>query len=301
MLLSSAVLASALAPFAPAQFVAEPTGFQSAEGYANVSIRYKEVPTGICEQDPNVKSYSGFADVSENEHIFFWFFETRNGDPAEAPLTLWINGGPGSSSMIGLWQELGPCGVDYNGNVYNNPFSFSNVSNMIFIDEPVTTGISYSIPVSGYTDDQGNVISLPTPECPDYAGDTCGTYNIPDPLLTANSTPNAAPNVWKTLQGFMGAFPQYSRNGFHFTTESYGGHYGPVFSTYFEDQNAAGAGHNISLESVFIGNGWYGESRKTFLHYALLYVHCTAVEQHDLKRVRQPKSARLRHATFFTS
>jgi carboxypeptidase C (cathepsin A) len=36
--------------------------------------------------------------------------------------------------------------------------------------------------------------------------------------------------MWKTLQGFMGAFPQYSRNGFSFTTESYGGHYGPVFN-----------------------------------------------------------------------
>jgi carboxypeptidase C (cathepsin A) len=36
--------------------------------------------------------------------------------------------------------------------------------------------------------------------------------------------------MWKTLQGFMGAFPHYSRNGFSFTTESYGGHYGPVFN-----------------------------------------------------------------------
>lgn len=36
--------------------------------------------------------------------------------------------------------------------------------------------------------------------------------------------------MWKTLQGFMGAFPEYSRSGFSFTTESYGGHYGPVFN-----------------------------------------------------------------------
>jgi carboxypeptidase D len=61
----------------------------------------------------------------------------------------------------------------------------------------------------------------------------------------------------------MGAFPQYSRKSFHFTTESYGGHYGPIFNEYIETQNAAirngslpGA-HVISLESVMIGNGWY--------------------------------------------
>jgi carboxypeptidase C (cathepsin A) len=36
--------------------------------------------------------------------------------------------------------------------------------------------------------------------------------------------------MWKTLQGFMGAFPDYSRNGFNFATESYGGHYAPVFN-----------------------------------------------------------------------
>lgn len=33
--------------------------------------------------------------------------------------------------MIGLFQELGPCGVDINGQPYNNPYSWSNVSNMV--------------------------------------------------------------------------------------------------------------------------------------------------------------------------
>lgn len=96
-------------------------------------------------------------------------------------------------------------------------------------------GFSYSIPVPGYVDPNNpmdDIETLPNATCPDYATSfgTCGTYSYPNYTLTANSTAAAAPNMWKTLQGFMGAFPQYSRDGFHFATESYGGHYGPVFS-----------------------------------------------------------------------
>ena len=163
--------------------------------------------------------------------------------------------------MIGLFQELGPCGVDADGNVFNNPYSWTNASNMLFIDQPTQTGFSYSIPIPGYEDpNTGNIIALPDNTCPDYAADIgCGTYSYPNASLTVNSTDGAAPNFWKTLQGFMGAFPQYSRNEFIFTTESYGGHYGPVFNEYIETQNAkniSGA-HPIKLGAVMIGNGWY--------------------------------------------
>lgn len=244
-----------------AQFVAEPTNFTTKTGHAGIDVRYKEVPAGICEQDPTVKSYSGFADVSENEHIFWWFFEARNADPTTAPLTIWINGGPGSSSMIGLFQEQGPCGVDYDGNVYNNPYSWSNISNMIFIDQPTTTGLSYSIPVPGYQDSfTGDIVALPNATCPDYADpSTCGTYNVYNTTLTANSTVAAAPNFYLTLQAFTGAFPQYSSNGVYFTTESYGGHYGPIFSRYILEQNELNTTGTapIDLRAVMIGNGWY--------------------------------------------
>ncbi|KAJ9221317.1 hypothetical protein DTO169C6_6305 [Paecilomyces variotii] len=255
------LLAAALLPVAYAQFVAPPTDLTATKGYLDIPVRYKKVPNGVCETDPNVKSFSGYVDVEENEHIFFWFFEARNEEPEKAPLTVWINGGPGSSSMIGLFQENGPCGIDSNGKVYNNPYSWSNASNMLYIDQPTQTGFSYSIPVPGYVDsDTGDIITLPNNTCPDYAKDSsCGTYSYPNVTLTANSTEAAAPNFYRALQGFMGAFPQYSREKFHFTTESYGGHYGPVFNEYIEQQNknlAPGA-KEIKLESVMIGNGWY--------------------------------------------
>ncbi|KAK5150435.1 hypothetical protein LTS14_010125 [Recurvomyces mirabilis] len=248
-----------------AQFVPAPTDLIKTKGFLDLPVRYKEVPEGICELTPGVKSYSGYVDIEDGQHIFWWFFETRNGDPESAPLSIWINGGPGSSSMIGLFQELGPCGVGADGEIYFNPYSWNNVSNMLFIDHPAQVGFSYSVPVSAYVSDSGNIVQLPNATCPDYAEDlgTCGTYSAPNLTDTANSTAAAAPSMWKTLQGFFGAFPQYSRHEFNFATESYGGHYGPIFNEYLEQQNTLiesgklpGA-HYIKLSTLLIGNGWY--------------------------------------------
>lgn len=239
------------------QFVSEPNGFTTKTGYAGIPVRFKEVPAGTCELDPKVKSYSGYADVDENQHIFFWFFEAREVDPLKAPLTVWISGGPGASSINELFQHLGPCFVDYSGNVYNNPHSWSTFSNILFIDQPNQVGFSYSIPVPAFQNEDEEIVPLPNNTCP--PDKTCETWSLPDKTLTANSTENAAPNMWKTLQGFLGAFPQYTGNGLHLTSESYGGHYGPVFSRYFEGQNDAKipGTTKIELQSLMIGNGWY--------------------------------------------
>jgi len=160
---------------------------------------------------------------------------------------------------MGLFQELGPCGVDPYGEVYSNPHSWSNVSNMLFIDQPTQTGLSYTKPVPGYKQG-GDVIELPDNICPDYVDDpsSCGTYPHPNMTLTANSTEGAARNFWLTLQGFMGAFPQYTKNGFNLATESYGGHYGPVFSAYIERRNdrLTPSTVRIPLKTLLVGNGW---------------------------------------------
>ncbi|KAF2772299.1 alpha/beta-hydrolase [Teratosphaeria nubilosa] len=257
--------ASTIVTTVSSQFVTPPANLTAAKGFLDLPVRYKQVPDGICELTPGVKSYSGYVDISSQQHIFFWFFEARNQDPTEAPLTVWINGGPGSSSMIGLFQELGPCGVDSNGEVYYNPYAWNNASNLLVIDHPAQVGFSYSVPVPGYVSSVGDIVQLPNATCPDYAQalGTCGTYSYPNETDTANSTLAAAPSMWKTLQGFFGAFSQYSRHEFNFATESYGGHYGPIFNEYLEEQNALikdgklpGA-QEIKLSTLLIGNGWY--------------------------------------------
>lgn len=67
------------------------------------SLRYKE--PGLCETTEGVKSYSGFIDIAEDKHIFFWFFESRH-NPASDPITLWLNGGPGADAMAGLFEGM---------------------------------------------------------------------------------------------------------------------------------------------------------------------------------------------------
>lgn len=65
-------------------------------------VRFKETPT-VCETTPDVRSLAGYVDLDDDAHVFFWFFEARK-TPETAPVTLWLNGGPGSDSLVGLFE-----------------------------------------------------------------------------------------------------------------------------------------------------------------------------------------------------
>lgn len=94
-------------------------------------------------------------------------------------------------------------------------------------DQPVGVGFSHAKVGPGYFNPVyfQDLIGLPSEECPEYAKahDSCGKYSLANATTTSNSTSAAASNFWKAIQGFMGAFPQYSRHDFHFATESFGG------------------------------------------------------------------------------
>jgi len=132
--LSFALLASASAFHSEADFS---LGGQLAEA----------TPT-LC--DPNVQQYSGYFHLSTSgilsaKNYFYWFFESRKA-PKDAPIVLWMTGGPGCSSEVALFGENGPCSVNAAGNeTMPNPHSWNSAVNLLYIDQPAGTGFSYGL------------------------------------------------------------------------------------------------------------------------------------------------------------
>jgi len=68
--------------------------------------------TGIPDVDFDVgESYAGLLPISskadEKRTFFFWYFVSTN-TLATDEIMIWLNGGPGASSLEGLLQENGP-------------------------------------------------------------------------------------------------------------------------------------------------------------------------------------------------
>lgn len=196
--------------------------------FPEYAIRLKS-PEGLC--DPSVRQYSGYLDITETKHLFFWFFESRH-QPQSDPLVLWLNGGPGCSSSTGLLFELGPCNIKHEGkSTEPNPHSWNQRANMLFLDQPVNVGYSYA-------DDRSDSVS---------------------------DSITAAQDVYAFLQLFYARFPAYLKAGFHVAAESYGGQYAPniAYRIVEENNKLLQSIHRsslsdkliIPLSSVIIGNG----------------------------------------------
>jgi len=236
-------------------------GLKTVTTPTGVTIRYKEPgKEGICETTPGVNSYSGHIDIAPNVHVFFYFFESRS-NPASDPLSLWLNGGPGSDSLIGLFDELGPCRINSNLSSVLNPYSWNDVSNMLFLSQPVGTGFSYQETAKGSEQSYTGTFLNAT------QANATGTYPILDPVDKGeiDTTDLAAIAAWHIIQGFLSGLEQLgatigTSRDFNLWTESYGGHYGPAFFNYFQKQNAAIAngsmpGYALNMATLGIGNG----------------------------------------------
>ncbi|RMJ03774.1 Carboxypeptidase Y A [Fusarium euwallaceae] len=168
----------------------------------NYNLRAKKVDPSKLGVD-KVTQYSGYLDDEEQDkHLFYWFFESRN-DPENDPVVLWLNGGPGCSSLTGLFLELGPASINKKIEIVNNPWSWNNNASVIFLDQPVNVGYSYS----------GGSVS---------------------------NTVAAGKDIYALLTLFFHQFPQYAKQDFHIAGESYAGHYIPVFANEIlshEDRN----------------------------------------------------------------
>lgn len=253
-LAATAVWLLAGASLVRGQFPSQPEGVKVLESRFGdgVQISYKE--PGICEETPGVKSYSGYvhlppgslADLNETQNYsintFFWFFEARK-DPHNAPLSIWMNGGPGSSSLLGLLVENGPCFINYDSNsTIPNEWSWNNDVNMLYLDQPVQVGLSYDSLQNVTVDlDSGRVTVLNYTDPVPKQNSTLlvGTYPSQKANNTAFGSRNGAIALWHFAQAWFQEFPAYMPNDrrISIATESYGGRYGPAYFAFFEEQN----------------------------------------------------------------
>ncbi|XDG07750.1 hypothetical protein ABKA04_007365 [Annulohypoxylon sp. FPYF3050] len=213
--------------------------------FQNVNVSYKEVPSDICVE---TTSYAGYVNFEPNSmsgvehdypvHTFFWYFRSQN-NAEGSPLIIWLNGGPGASSILGLFTENGPCHINETIDPEPNPLSWNLDYNVLYVDQPVQTGFSYDIKTPGMFDPKtGNIIVDGSGE-----GDPTlipGNFSSQDTNSTANTTENAARHFWNFLQVWLQDFPEHnsSDDSISIWTESYGGRYGPSFARFIHEQNA---------------------------------------------------------------
>ncbi|KAF7848167.1 hypothetical protein BT93_L2234 [Corymbia citriodora subsp. variegata] len=170
------------------------------------------------------RHYSGYVSVDDSlgKALFYWFFEATS-QPAKKPLLLWLNGGPGCTSVgFGEAQELGPFlvkeGSD-NPTLRFNNCSWNKAANLLFLDSLVDVGFSYSNATVEYGD---------------------------------NST---ARDAHAFLLNWFKRFPQYKSSEFYIAGESYAGHYAPQLAEVIYDENQKSSKDTyINLKGIMIGN-----------------------------------------------
>ncbi|XP_049271937.1 probable serine carboxypeptidase CPVL [Rhipicephalus sanguineus] len=170
---------------------------------------------------PDILSYSGYITVDKdlNSNLFFWFFPAME-DPENAPVSLWLQGGPGTSSMFGLFAENGPYLVDENGNARLRPVTWARTISMLYVDNPVGTGFSFTDSTKGYSRNQTDV----------------------------------SRNMLEMLQQFFTLFRDYASNDFYLSGESYAGKYVPSIGVALHESRGK-LRVPINFKGIIIGNG----------------------------------------------
>lgn len=165
---------------------------------------------------PPFKQYSGYLKAGGSRLLHYWFTESQ-GSPDTDPVILWMNGGPGCSSLLGLITELGPFHLTKDGrNLTINPYSWNKVANVIFLEAPAGVGFSY---------------------------DPDGDYHTNDD--------RTADDNYLAVQDFFTKFPSLRNNGFYVMGESYGGVYVPMLTSRLLKEP-----RGIKLKGYAIGNGY---------------------------------------------
>ena len=155
---------------------------------------------------PPQPQWSGFLPRGENvatggeATLHYWYAQSSRSDAEDAPVVLWLNGGPGSSSILGMLQEHGPLLINSTGGLMENPYAWTQLVNLLVLESPAGVGYSYC--------------------SASLTGGGCDN--------TDNTTAAAARGA---LQHFFSVkFPELKQNPFFITGESYAGVYVPTLS-----------------------------------------------------------------------
>ncbi|XP_010447670.1 PREDICTED: serine carboxypeptidase-like 29 [Camelina sativa] len=194
---------------------------------AGLSQKEQDKVSKLPGQDFNVSfaHYSGFVTTNEKlgRALFYWLFEAVE-DAKSKPLVLWLNGGPGCSSVaFGEAEEIGPFHIKSDGKtLYLNQYSWNQAANILFLDAPVGVGYSYS--------------------------------NTSSDLQT-NGDKRTAQDSLKFLLKWVERFPEYKGRDFYIVGESYAGHYIPQLSEVIVRHNRGSDKTSINLKGYMVGNG----------------------------------------------
>lgn len=112
------------------------------------------------------RQFSGHLPAGEGDMLHYWFVESEH-EPVTDPVALWLNGGPGASSIMGYLTEFGPYVISANGGIHYNPYNWAKHTNILFLEAPAGVGFSYckgNISATCHADDDstaaGNLLAL---------------------------------------------------------------------------------------------------------------------------------------------
>ncbi|KAI3437266.1 uncharacterized protein J3R85_005508 [Psidium guajava] len=136
----------------------------AAASLASCSVIVETLP-GYSGKLP-FKLETGYVGVGEDEAVqYFYYFVESQRSPSQDPLLLWIDGGPGCSSLSGFFFQNGPLNFktrDFNGSLptlHPNPYAWTQGMNIIFLDAPAGTGFTYSTTTDGYNVDDYSFVA----------------------------------------------------------------------------------------------------------------------------------------------
>jgi serine carboxypeptidase-like clade I len=168
--------------------------------------------------------FSGFLKVSGGSNMHYWFVESETA-PENAPTVLWLNGGPGCSSLDGFIYEMGPFVVNKDLTLTPREYRWNKMVNMLYIEAPVGVGFSYS--------DNSN-------------------YKCDDDRTALESM--------QAVEKFFELFPEHNTkdSSFYITGESYGGVYVPTLAESIVKATLDNKYTGAKLKGIAVGNGCSG-------------------------------------------